>query len=210
MTTLRRKNSPNPGLDWFIKCSFLVEGEIHHQVCQENLCYQVARQDVGKGINSRYSKLACAAVRIAELAIVFLQEAVDCSVGSRGLARHSWIGNEAVSVMLYRTSWRISRQGKTQRRTEGSPAGALLELWDCSAARLQDRGDTAPAQLWHCSAAEGFSTESTHHRWLWGCLVSFQWSGIYSPRADKLSHLWLPQKGSMLTLTCEGLFCACI
>lgn len=60
-----------------------------------------------KIINPRNSKLACAAVRIAELALVFLQEAVDCSVGSRGLARHAWIGNEAASLMLYRTEGRV-------------------------------------------------------------------------------------------------------
>lgn len=60
-----------------------------------------------KRINPRNSKLARAAVRIAELALLCLQEAVDCSAGSRGLARHAWIGDESESLMLYRTKGRV-------------------------------------------------------------------------------------------------------
>lgn len=48
-----------------------------------------------KGTNPRNSRLARAAVRIAELAPVSLHEAVDFTVGSRGLARRAWTGDES-------------------------------------------------------------------------------------------------------------------
>lgn len=92
-----------------------------------------------KGINPRNSKLARAAAGIAELAPVFLQEAVDCSVGSRGLAGRARSGNESVmcdeiTFSSCSLSCSISRQGKTWTRTEGStaPAGAV-GLLSCQA-----------------------------------------------------------------------------
>lgn len=165
MTTLRRKNSPNPGHGWFLKCSFLIEGEINHQVCKENLCYWVTRQDVGKGINPRNSKLARAAVRISELALVFLQEAVHCSVGSTGLD-WEWVRlrdavwNRGTCGRDNLQLSHVASAGREKHRPGQRGALLLPEPRDCSAAGLpwaRDSALRAHPDRWHGSTAGRFS-----------------------------------------------------